>query len=464
MDSVRGFFKIRERGTTVRTEVFAGITTFLTMSYIIFLQPAVLAGKFSSEPTGMDFNALLVGVCVAAAFGSFLMGLLANYPIALAPGMGENFFFLSVVAACASLGVAPKETAWQAALGVVLVSGIIFLVLSLLNIRNMLMNAISPSMKHAMAAGIGLFIALIGFQKGGVIHTVAGNYMLNSEGFDTYTALIFFSGLIVMAGLHVLKIRGSVLWGILIAALIALAGGKIHYSGIVARPPVIAPVFCKADLGAVFSNLLTLLPFIIIFTFMDLFDTLGTLVGVSTQAGLLKDGKLPNAKRAFAADSIATVAGVACGQSTVTSYIESSTGVEYGGRTGLTAVVTGLCFLAAVFFRPLIAMIGDYPGGINPVTAPALVFVGAIMMQSVRHINWDDYSESIPSFLIIAGIPFSYSIADGLALGFIAYPLIKLLGGKGKEIGWLTYLFGAILLLYMVFVKTQLLQKFLSEL
>ena len=456
MKSIKEFFKFKERNTDGKTEVLAGITTFMTMSYIIFLQPEILANA------GMEQKALIAGVCIAAAFGSILMGLWANYPIALAPGMGENFFFLTVTTACVTLGVAPKETAWQTALGVVFLSGAVFLILSFMNLREKLMNSISPSMKHAMACGIGLFIALIGFQKGGLIATEHGLYKLNIASLDGKVALIFFTGLTVISVLHVLKIRGSVLWGILAGAVVAFLAGEIAFNGVVGKPPSVGPIFSKMDLPNVFTHFLKLLPYIIIFTFMDVFDTLGTLVGVTTQSGLMKDNKLPNAKRAFAADSVGTIFGVFCGQSTVTSYIESSTGVEYGGRTGLTAVTTGLCFIVAVFFTPLIAMIGNYPGDINPITAPALIIVGAIMMGSIRHIDWDDFSEAIPSFLIIAGIPFTYNIADGLMLGFIAYPVIKLFGGKAKEIGWLTYVLGFILLIYMFVVKTELLAKWLS--
>ncbi len=464
MYSIRSFFKIKERDSRVRTEVAAGITTFLTMSYIIFLQPAILSGQLSGEPTGMSSQALIVGVCVAAAFGSILMGLWANYPIALAPGMGENFFFVSVIASCVSLGVAPPETAWQTALGVVFISGLIFLILSFLNVREALMNSISPSMKYAMAAGIGLFIALIGFQKGGVIHNEFGNYMLNTKGIDSYTSLIFFTGLFVIAVLHIRKVRGAILWGILASAAIALLVGKIHYGGLMKMPPSIGPVFAKMDFVNVFANILKLLPFIIIFTFMDMFDTLGTLVGVASQSGLMKDGKLPNAKRAFAADSIGTIFGVFCGQSTVTSYIESSAGVECGGRTGLTAVITGMCFLLAVLFTPFIEMIGHYPeSGLNPIVAPALVIVGAMMIKCVRHIEWDDFSEAVPAFLILVGIPFMYSIADGLTIGFIAYPVIKLFGGKGREVSWLSYFLGVLLLLYMIFVKTGLLEEYFKH-
>ena len=463
MHTIKEFFKLKERKSNIKIEIFAGITTFTTMSYIIFVQPLILSGVLSGQNTGMDPNALIAGVCIAAAFGSILMGLCANYPIALAPGMGENFFFVSVIASCVTLNIAPPETAWQTALGVVFLSGVLFLIISLLNIREKIMNVISPSMKYAMASGIGLFIALIGLKNGNLIcSSPSGNYTLNVHSLNSATTLIFFTGLIVITALSVLKIKGAVLWGIIVASILAFIMGKISYTRIIGPPPSIAPIFNKMDLSNVFSHFLKLLPFIIIFTFMDVFDTLGTLVGVASQSNLMKDNKLPNAKRAFIADSIGTIFGVFCGQSTVTSYIESSTGVEYGGRTGLTAVTTGLCFIAAVFFTPFIAMIGQYPGGINPITAPALVIVGAMMMKSVKNIDWDDFSEAIPSFLILVGIPFTFSIADGLMIGLIAYPIIKLLGGKFKETPWLTYCIGIILIIYFFVVKTDVLSQLLS--
>lgn len=464
MKTIKQFFKLEERKSTIRIEVIAGITTFMTMSYIIFLQPLILSGKMSGIETGMQPEALIAGVCIASAFGSILMGLWANYPVALAPGMGENFFFVSVVAAIVSMGIAPPETAWQTALGVVFISGAIFLVLSFLNVRELMINAISPSMKSAISCGIGLFIALIGLENGGIIHSVHGHYILNSESLNSATALIFFSGFTITAILHVLKVKGSILWGIVSAALLAFFIGKITFIGIIATPPSIEPIFAKMDFENVFINIYKLLPFIIIFTFMDIFDTLGTLIGVTTQSGLLKDGKLPNAKRAFASDSVATIFGVFCGQSTVTSYVESSTGVEYGGRTGLTAMTTGLCFLIAMLFAPLIAMIGSYPEpGLNPITAPALVIVGAMMMQSVKKIKWNDFSEAIPAFLVLIGIPFTFSIADGLALGFIAYPILKLCGGKMKDTKIMTYIVGLSLLAYLVCIKTGLLESWLTS-
>jgi AGZA family xanthine/uracil permease-like MFS transporter len=462
MNFLNKFFKLAENKTTIRVEVLAGITTFMTMSYIIFLQPLILSGNLFKHPTGMDYPALLTGGCLAAMIGSILMGIIANYPVALAPGMGENFFFLTVVGACVSLKIAPSETAWQTALAVVLVSGILFMILSFLNIRQLLMDSISMSMKSSMAVGIGLFIALIGLLNSGLISSQNGHYMLNAEGLNSASTLIFFVGLILTAVLHTLRIRGAIIWGILAGIIIALCFGKIHFSGILSMPASVTPILGKIDMGNLLKNIVPLLPFIIIFTIMDVFDTLGTLVGVSAQANLMKDGKLPRVKKAFAADSISTVVGVFFGQSTVTSYIESTTGVEQGGRTGLTAVVTGLCFFLALFFAPIIMLVGSYPGGINPITAPALVVVGAMMMKNIKDIEWDDFSEAIPAFLIVAGIAFTFSIADGLTLGFIAYPLIKVLSKKGKEIGWLTYLISGILLIYLIIVKTGLLAKWLG--
>lgn len=453
---LNNYFDIKGRNSTAGTEVVAGITTFMTMAYIIFLQPVILAGILSNQPTGMDQVALMAGVCLASAFGSILMGILANYPIALAPGMGENFFFVSVVAACVALGIAGKEDAWQTALGVVFVSGLIFVLVSLFNVRKLIMNSISPSLQYGIAGGIGLFITLLGFQHGGIIFMAkSGHYELAAGNFKSITTVIFIIGLTSTAALHVLRVRGSILWGILIGTITALAFHKIAPQFPISAPPDITPVFAKINLPNVWKHIVQLLPFIIIFAFMDIFDTLGTLIGVGTQAGLMKNNELPESQRAFMADACATLFGAFCGHSTVTSYIESATGVEHGGRTGFTAVITGICFLLAVFFSPFIEMVAKYPvPGINPITAPALIIVGAMMMKSISKINWDDYSEAIPAFLIFAGIPFTFSIADGLTMGFIAYPLIKLLGGKSREAGWLTYLIGIMLVLYLVFIKT----------
>ncbi len=453
-DWIISYFKLEERGSRIPTEVVAGITTFMTMAYIIFLQPDILGGLLPGfQKTGMDVKALMVTTCIAAAVGSILMGLIANYPIALAPGMGENFFFLSVVAACSTSIGLQGNSAWQTALAVVFVSGIIFLVITILRLRKLLMSVISPSLQYAIAGGIGIFIAFLGLRNSGLIVIRSENLSLTGN-FHSVTLAIFAIGLLSTAALQSLKVKGSILWGILIGAIAALLFGKIHLPGaIISAPPDISPVFMKMDFSSLMSHLGKLLPFILIFTVMDVFDTLGTLVGVGTQAGLMKDNKLENCEKAFAADAVGTVFGSLCGHSTVTSYIESAAGVENGGRSGLVAVVTGFCFIVAIFFSPIIEMI-RYPAPFNPITAPALVIVGAMMLKNISKVSWDDYTESIPAFLILIGIPACTNIGDGLALGLISYPMIKLLSGKGREIHWLTYLTGAILLAYLVFLRT----------
>jgi AGZA family xanthine/uracil permease-like MFS transporter len=450
------FFELRERNSRISVEIVAGITTFMTMSYIIFLQPNILAGLMpGAQPTGMDKEALLVTTCIAAAVGSILMGILANYPIALAPGMGENFFFVSLVAVCASPAIGLKGAeAWQTALAVVFVSGIIFLIITFLRIRKMIMGIISPSLQHAIAGGIGMFIALLGLRNSGlIVASEAGFFMTNN--FHSKTLLIFAIGLLSTAAMQALRIKGAILWGILIGAGIAVLTGQIKFpTSPISTPPDISTVFMKMDFPNLLAHLPALTPFILIFTVMVVFDTIGTLVGVGTEAGLMRGNQLPKCERAFAADAFGTVFGSLCGHSTVTSYIESAAGVEHGGRTGLTAIVAGICFLAAIFFSPFIGMIANYPPPFNPITAPALVLVGAMMLKNVSKISWDDHTESIPAFLVLIGIPFCSNIGDGLAFGLISYPLIKLLTGKRREISWLTYLIGAILIMYLLFLRT----------
>lgn len=449
--AVEKFFLIRERGSRVRTEVGAGIVTFLTMSYIIFLQPMILSGQLSGSPTGISAGAVMTGVCAASAFACFLMGFIANYPVALAPGMGENFFFLTTISACATLGAGVP---WQTALAVVFIAGIIFLLLTLLKIRNMIIDCISPSLQYAIGCGIGLFIALLGLEKGGIVKVSSSGIFLGD--IRSVTVLISAIGFFVIAVLHVLRIKGAVLWGILAAAIAALVAGKISPCFPVKIPESMMPVFCKMDFVTVFEHVGKLLPFIVIFTFMDVFDTIGTLVGVGAQANLMKDNKLPGVTKAMVADSVGTVFGAMCGNSTVTSYIESAAGVSFGGRTGLTAIVTGICFLLSMFFYPLVAMVGTYPGVENPITAPALVVVGLMMFGNISKIKWDDFTEAAPSFLVIIGIPFTSSIADGMILGFIVYPVLKLVSRRFRETTLLTYLLAAVLILYLIFVKSSI--------
>lgn len=447
MISLDRFFRLAENQTNVHTEIVAGITTFLTMAYIIFVQPAVLTTDFAGHPTGMDFNAVLLATCLASAISTVIMALLARYPIALAPGMGENYFFVSVVMSLTALGIAD---AWKTALAIVFLSGAAFVILSLFRVREAVIDGISPSMCNAIAVGIGLFIAFIGLRNGGLIIAKPGTLVgLNTKILSADFAIFGF-GLLITAVLHARRIRGSILFGILAAALLAVGLGKVPYTGLVGLPAIQNSAVWQMDFHGALT--LTCLPFIVVFLFMDLFDTVGTLVGVAQQAGLMKNNKLPRASEALLADAIGGVVGASLGSSTVTSFIESATGVEQGGRTGLTGLTVAALFLLAIFFSPLVAMIGKYP----PITAPALVIVGALMLQNTRKIDWQDFSESIPSFLIIVGIPLTYSIADGLALGFISYPFIKFFSGKEREVKWLMYVLAVILVFYFIFFRTRL--------
>lgn len=471
-DLLERHFRLAEHGTSVRTELVAGLTTFLTMAYIIFVQPAVLSGAMFGMKTGMDFGAVTTATCLAAALASAIMGLYARYPIAQAPGMGENFFFVfGAIPAATAAGFA---NGWQVALGVVFLSGVLFLVLSLFRVRETVLNALSPSLKNGIAVGIGLFIAFIGLQNAGLIIKSPATGVTLNHHFGSPDLLIFFGGLFLAVSLHARKVRGAILWGIAGATLLAvvfklalphlpesLAASKdITESAlvkrfaiadrIVAAPPSLAPTFLQMDLRGACS--LAMLPFVIVFLFMVLFDTVGTLVGVGEQAGFIKDNQLPRAKEAFVADALGTTAGACLGTSTVTSYIESATGVEAGGRTGLTSLTTAALFLLALFFSPVIAMVGGYA----PLTAPALVLVGAMMLRNVSKIDWDDPTESVPAFLTLLGIPLCYSIADGLALGFISYPAIKLLTGRGRSVHWVLHVLAVLLVIYFVAVRARL--------
>jgi len=473
------FFRLSENRTTVRTELLAGLTTFLTMAYIIFVQPAVLSGSFFPPGVvtdGMDFGAVTVATCAAAAIGTLLMALLARYPIAQAPGMGENFFFVLNLLPAVSVAFAPAIAAgetspWQVGLGVVFISGVLFLIVSAVGFQEKLLDAISPSMRAGIAIGIGLFIAFIGLQGAGLVVDEPGTLVKLNTRFASPDLVVFFVGLTVTAGLYALRVRGSIVLGILAATLLAVAmklglpampeavaeSELVQDSVLVQRfavaqeviaaPPSIEPTLFKMDLVRALSA--AMIPFILIFLFMDVFDTLGTLIGVSEQAGFVKDNKLPRMKSALVSDAVGTVAGAALGTSTVTSFIESAAGVEQGGRTGLTAVTVALLFLLALFFSPIIAMVGSYP----PITAPALVVVGSLMMRNVTKIDWDNPAEVLPSFLIIIGIPMTYSIADGLALGFIAYPVVKLIAGQGRDVRRLMIVMALVLVAYFVLVR-----------
>ncbi len=475
------FFRLRENGTTAGTEVLAGLTTFLTMAYIIFLQPAVLTGSYFEAPNGMDYGAVMTATCIAAAVATAIMGLYARLPIAQAPGMGENFIFaLSVIPAAAAVidvrvtagtlesgAVAP----WQVALGVTFIAGVLFLLLSLLGIRQAILGVISPSMRNAIAVGIGLFIAFIGFQGASVIVAVPGQLVKLNPQVATPDVLVFAFGLLLTAGLYARGVRGSIVLGILATTLLSAAlqwlipqlpawisqselvsHSKLMNlfkpaSAVVSAPPSMAPTLMKMNISLALTA--PMAPFILVFLFLDLFDTLGTLLGVSEQAGLVKDGEIPRAKQALLSDAVGTVVGASCGTSTVTSFIESAAGVQQGGRTGLTALTTSCLFLVALFFAPLIQMVGSYPS----ITAPALVLVGAMMMRNVTKIEWGNEAEAIPAFITFISIPLTYSIADGLALGFISYPIVKFLSGQARDVKWLMYVLAAVLAAYLIVVR-----------
>lgn len=436
MSSLSGYFKFKENNTNFRTEITAGFTTFLTMAYIIFVQPAVLSQG------GMDFGAVMVATCLSAALATLIMGLLANYPIALAPGMGENFFFVFTVIIAMGIG-------WRTALGVIFISGVLFLLLTILKVRERIIETIPESLKHAIAVGIGFFIAFIGLVNAGlVVKPAAGMVQLGDvRSKPTLLALL---GLFIIVTLMIKKIRGAILWGMLVTTLVGLLVGGVVYHGILSNPPSASPTFLKLDIiGALKWELFTI---IIVFLFMDVFDTIGTLIAVSEEAGFMRAGRLPRAGRALMADAVGTVFGSLAGTSTVTSYIESCAGIEEGGRTGLTSVTVGLLFLISLFFYPLAKMVGGgyevAPGALlYPITAPALIVVGSMMTRNIVKVDFSDYTESIPAFLVMLGMPLTFSIADGLAFGFISYPILKIVSGRAKEASWLTYVLGLVFLL-----------------
>ena len=439
-------FHLSEHQTDFKTEVLAGATTFLTMVYIVFLQPAILTTDPAGHPTGMDFGAVLVATCVGSAIATIAMGLYTRYPLALAPGMGENVFFVSVISSLAALGVAQ---AWRAALGIVFVSGLVFVALSLLRVREAIIDSVSPSLRGGIAAGIGLFIALIGLKNGGLVVARPGTLVGLNPQLISADVGIFLGALLLTSALMAWRIRGAILWGILAATLAALGAGKTHYTGLVGFPEIRQQAAFQMDVRTAVSWLG--LPYVLVFVIMEVFDNVGTLIAVAQQAGLIRNNQLPRASRVLLVDSVGTVAGAALGTSTITSYIESAAGVAAGGRTGLTSVTTGLLFFVPLFLSPAVGMVGTY----LPIMAPALVLVGAMMLQNVKHVDWEDPSEYIPAFLTVIGIPLFFSIADGLALGFVSYPVLKGLCGRARDVRWPMLIVSATLLLYFLFVRTR---------
>lgn len=406
-------FQLRAHNTNVRTEILAGVTTFLAMAYILFVNPSILG------ETGMDKGAIFVATCLAAAIGSATMGLIANYPIALAPGMGLNAFFTYTV-------VLHMGHTWQVALGAVFLSAVMFFLLSIFRIREWIVNSIPLPLRSAIAAGIGLFLALIALHNAGIVvdnpATLVGMGDLKQP-----SVILATLGFFLIVGLESLKVRGAVLIGILAVTVASIAMGVTPFGGIVSMPPSLAPTFLQLDIaGALDVGLISV---IFAFLFVNLFDNSGTLIAVAKRAGLMgKDGHMPKMGRALIADSTAAMAGSLLGTSTTTSYIESAAGVSAGGRTGLTAIVVAVLFLLALFFAPLAGSVPAFA------TAPALLFVAVLMASGLAEINWDDVTEAAPVVVTALAMPLTYSIANGIAFGFIAWTAVKLISGRRRDL------------------------------
>ncbi|HSX72842.1 MAG TPA: NCS2 family permease [Shinella sp.] len=422
-------FKLSEHGTTVRTEVIAGLTTFLTMSYIIFVNPDILS------TTGMDRDAVFVATCLAAALGSMVMATVANWPIGMAPGMGLNAFFAFTVVA--SLGFT-----WQQALGAVFISGIIFVILTVTGVRSWLIAGIPHSLRSAIAAGIGLFLGIIALKSSGIVvdnpATLVGLGDLKQTG-----PLLAILGFFIIAVLDALRVKGAILIGILAVTVLSWIVGVSEFRGIVSAPPSIMPTFLQLDiLGALHGGLLHV---ILVFVLVEVFDATGTLIGVAKRANLLQEGKQSRLGRALLADSTAIVAGSLIGTSSTTAYVESASGVQAGGRTGLTAFTVAILFLAALFVSPLAGSVPSYA------TAPALLYVAGLMMRELTEVEWEDLTEAAPAALTALAMPFTYSIANGLAFGFVSYVVLKLFTGKWKEIHPATALVAVLFIIRFAF-------------
>ena len=424
-------FHLKEHGTTVKREITAGYTTFMALSYIIFIQPALLS------IVGMDSGAVMVATCLSSAGATILIAFLANYPVALAPGMGINAYFVFNV--CQDMNVP-----WEEALGIVFISGMLFIILSFIGLRAAIMNALPPSLRHAIAVGIGLFIAFIGLQMSGIISAHPATFVTLGD-IGSRPVLISLFGIVIILLLMAYRVQGAMLIGILATVALSLILGITQFKGILSAPPSIAPTFFKLRLPDIFSRL-ELIPIILIFFSVDMFDSIGTLTALGNKAELLEDGKLPKGRQALLTDAIGSAGGALLGTSTVTSYIESAAGITAGGRTGLTAIVTGLLMLVALFFNPLIEIVGGgytIEGGktLYPMIGPALLVVGTMMFKDAIHIDWDDLTHAIPAALTILMMPLTFSITEGIAFGFISMSFLKIITGRYKEAHPLVHFF-----------------------
>ncbi|ASK60930.1 guanine permease [Virgibacillus phasianinus] len=425
---VNKLFKLKQNNTNYRTEVIAGLTTFLTMAYILVVNPAILSS------VGVPFEQVFMATVISAVVGTLFMAFFSNYPIAIAPGMGMNAYFASVVAS--------QGYSYQVIFGTVFIAGIIFMLLSLTKLRETLIEAIPASLKFGITSGIGLFIAFLGLKSSGIV-VPNKNTMVAFGDLHQPMTLLTLAGLFITLILMARNVKGALFVGMIITGIIAFFTGQLNFEGVASAPP--APVFFDMDIGGVFAN--SLYTVVFAFLLVTIFDTTGTLIGVAEQAGFMKEGKLPRAKSALLADATATTVGSMFGTSPSTAYIESTSGVTAGGRTGLTSLIVALLFALSVFFSPLIGAIANLPA----MTAPVLIIVGSFMMEGLARINWKTFDEAFPAFAIILTMPLTSSIATGISIGFITYPLLKLVSGKGKDVHWILYLFGIIFVLQMAF-------------
>ncbi|MCP1494255.1 AGZA family xanthine/uracil permease-like MFS transporter [Peribacillus frigoritolerans] len=425
------FFSLKENGTDVRTEVMAGVTTFLTMVYILIVNPALLSS------IGIPFEQVFMATVISAVIGTLIMGLVAKYPIAIAPGMGLNAYFASVVGA--------QGLSYQTVFGTVFIAGLLFLLISVTSLRKMIIDAIPNSLKYGITSGIGLFIAFIGLKNAGIIVPNESTMVTLGDLHQPGTVLAL-AGLFITLIFMARNIKGAIFIGMVVTAIIGYFIGLLDFDGVLSVPPT--PVFFDIDIAGVFTN--SLYSIVFAFLLVTIFDTTGTLIGVTEQAGLTKDGKIPRAKKAFLGDAIATTVGSMFGTSPSTAYVESSTGVAAGGRTGLTATVVAILFAASIFFSPLISAISS----VQAITAPVLIIVGCFMMEGLAKVNWKVFDEAFPAFAIILTMPLTSSISTGIAIGFITYPLMKVFSGKGKSVHPLIYIFGLIFLVQLIFFPT----------
>jgi AGZA family xanthine/uracil permease-like MFS transporter len=427
---LENFFKLKESNTDVRTELVAGLTTFLTMAYIIFVNPSILA------TAGVPKDSVFVATCIVSALGTAVMGLYANYPIAMAPGMGLNAYFAFAV-------VLGMGIAWPAALGAVFVSGCLFILVSVLGLRGMIVNGIPRSLRTAITVGIGLFLALIALKSSGIV--VGSEPTLVKVG-DLHKpeALMAIFGFLLVVTLDRLRVRGAILIGIIAVTVLSFFFGGNKFAGVFSAPPSIMPTLFKLDIaGALQVGILNV---VLVFFLVELFDATGTLMGVASRAGLLVEGKMARLNRALLADSAAIVAGAVLGTSSTTAYIESASGVQAGGRTGLTALTVAVLFLACLFIAPLAGVVPAYA------TAPALLFVACLMLRDLADIEWGDTTESIPATVTAITMPFTYSIAEGIAFGFITYAVLKLATGRAREVKPVIWVIAALFLFKIIHI------------